>query len=130
MSGATVMLVEDDQPLHAALVSTLRTHGFATVQCASAEEAAVQLELAPVEVVLLDLALPGADGLELLRRIRAFSPVPVIVLTVRDDKTTKLAALDSGADDYVTKPFDSDELIARYAPRCVDSPKPPCPNRR
>src|SRR5262249_45405371 len=63
--------------------------------------------------VLLDLMLPGVDGMQVLARVRTFSDVPVIVLTVRDTKQDKLAALDAGADDYVTKPFDSDELIAR-----------------
>ena len=123
------MLVEDDRALRAALVSTLRTHGFAAIQCASAEEAIVQLDLTPAELVLLDLALPGADGLELLRRIRSFSPVPVIVLTVRDDKATKLAALDGGADDYVTKPFDSGRADRTDPRRAAPAPgrAPPGP---
>jgi len=113
MTLATVMVVEDDDPLRSALVAMLGSHDFATVECGHAEVALVQFDMTSVDLVLLDLALPGADGLHVLSRIRKISDVPVVVLTVRDDKTSKLAALNGGADDYVTKPFDSDELVAR-----------------
>ena len=82
-------------------------------EAATGDEALARAQVEGAELVLLDLMLPGIDGMEVLRRLRTFSDVPVIVLTVRDTKEDKLAALDSGADDYVTKPFDSDELLAR-----------------
>ena len=82
-------------------------------EAATGDEALARAQVEGAELVLLDLMLPGIDGMEVLRRLRTFSDVPVIVLTVRDTKEDKLAALDAGADDYVTKPFDSDELLAR-----------------
>jgi len=109
----TVMVVEDDAPLRATLATSLHAHGYAVTEAASAEEAIVLTEQRAPDLLLLDLTLPGADGLVALRRLRAFTDVPIVVLTVRDGKTDKLAALDGGADDYVTKPFDLDELLAR-----------------
>ena len=111
--AARVMVVEDDTPLRATLATSLQAHGFAVTQAASAEEAIVLTEQRAPDLLLLDLTLPGADGLVALRRLRAFTDVPIVVLTVRDGKADKLAALDGGADDYVTKPFDLDELLAR-----------------
>jgi two-component system KDP operon response regulator KdpE len=109
----TVMVVEDDAPLRVALAASLGAHGYAVVETGSAEEAVVLAGQRLPDLVLLDLTLPGADGLEAVRRLRSFTAVPIVVLTVRDDKTDKLAALDGGADDYVVKPFDVDELLAR-----------------
>ena len=118
MSIATIMVVEDDPPLRAALVSTLRAQEYVSIESGSAEETILRFDRDRFDLVLLDLSLPGMDGLDLLARLRAFSAVPVIVLTVRDGKADKLAALDAGADDYVTKPFDTDELLAGSAPHC------------
>jgi two-component system KDP operon response regulator KdpE len=109
----TVMLVEDDAPLRAALTASLWSHGYAVIETGSAEEAIVMAGQRIPDLVLLDLTLPGADGHHALRRLRSFTAVPIIVLTARDDKADKLAALDDGADDYVVKPFDVDELLAR-----------------
>jgi two-component system KDP operon response regulator KdpE len=107
------MLVEDDRPLRSALAATLLVSGFQVREVHTGEEA-LALTLAEVpDVYLLDLSLPGMDGLEVLARIRAGSTIPVVVLTVRDGKRDKIAALDAGADDYVVKPIDGDELIAR-----------------
>ena len=113
MSGARIMIVEDDAPLRATLSTSLAAHGYVVTETASAEEAIVLTEQRAPDLMLLDLTLPGADGLVALRRLRAFTDVPIVVLTVRDGKNDKLAALDGGADDYVTKPFDLDELLAR-----------------
>lgn len=127
MSAGAIMIVEDDPPLRRAFVSTLRAHGYGTIETGSAEEALVRVGLDEIDLILLDLALPGADGLHVLQRVRSFSQMPVVVLTVRDGKADKLAALNGGADDYVTKPFDSDELVARIRaalPRTPDRPLP------
>jgi two-component system KDP operon response regulator KdpE len=113
MTGARVMVVEDDAPLRATLATSLHAHGYAVTEAASAEEAIVLTEQRAPDLLLLDLTLPGADGLDALRRLRAFTDAPIVILTVRDGKADKLAALDGGADDYVTKPFDLDELLAR-----------------
>jgi two-component system KDP operon response regulator KdpE len=113
MTGARVMVVEDDAPLRATLATSLHAHGYAVTEAASAEEAIVLTEQRAPDLMLLDLTLPGADGLDALRRLRTFTDAPIVILTVRDGKADKLAALDGGADDYVTKPFDLDELLAR-----------------
>ena len=108
-----VMVVEDDPALRTALAASLGAHGYEPVAAASAEEAIVLTEQRAPALILLDLNLPGADGLQALRRLRTFTSVPIIVVTVREAKADKLAALDGGADDYVVKPFDVDELLAR-----------------
>jgi two-component system KDP operon response regulator KdpE len=108
-----VLVVEDHAPLRSALVATLTADDLTVAEAATGDEALARLQVEGADLVLLDLMLPGIDGMEVLTRVRMSSDVPVIVLTVRDTKQDKLAALDAGADDYVTKPFDSDELLAR-----------------
>jgi DNA-binding response OmpR family regulator len=107
------MIVEDDAPLRRTLAMSLRAHGYDVVESDHPEDCLVAASRQEPDVVLLDLSLPGGDGFSVLRRLRAFSAVPVVVLTVRDRKDDRIAALDAGADDYVTKPFDTDELFAR-----------------
>jgi two-component system KDP operon response regulator KdpE len=109
----TILVVEDDAPLRRALRTSLRARDFAVVEVASGEEAVVIAADGRSDVVLLDLGLPDLDGIDTLRRIRSFSDVPVVVLTARDRQSDKVTALDAGADDYVTKPFDTEELLAR-----------------
>lgn len=109
----TVLLVEDDPSLRRALRTSLRAREFEVIEVANGEDAVVLAADRQPTVVVLDLGLPGIDGIEVLRRLRAFSAIPVIVLTARDRQSDKIAALDAGADDYVTKPFDPDELLAR-----------------
>ncbi len=109
----TVLLVEDDAPLRRALRTSLRARDLDVHETASGEEALVLAADRRPDIVLLDLGLPGIDGIETLSRLRAFTDVPVIVLTARERAADKVAALDAGADDYVTKPFDTEELLAR-----------------
>ena len=110
----TVLVVEDDAPLRRALRTSLRARGLDVVETANGEEALVRRRRRTARMsVLLDLGLPGLDGIDVLRRMRSFSDVPVVVLTARDRQTDKVGALDAGADDYVTKPFDTEELLAR-----------------
>jgi two-component system KDP operon response regulator KdpE len=108
-----VLLVEDDIPLCRALRGSLLGGGFDVLESSTGEEALVIASVEHPELVLLDLTLPGIDGLETLRRLRVFSDMPVVVLTVRDSLPDKIAALDAGADDYVVKPFEAEELLAR-----------------
>ncbi|MGH8904385.1 MAG: response regulator [Egibacteraceae bacterium] len=122
-----VLLVEDSPPLRRALRTVLRAHGFQVAEVATGEDAlVVTAERAP-DLVILDLGLPGIDGLETLRRLRGFSQVPVIVLSVRDRQADKVHALDAGADDYVTKPFDTVELLARLRAVLRRGSDTPCP---
>jgi two-component system KDP operon response regulator KdpE len=110
----TKVLVVDDEPqIRRALRTSLQAHGYEVATVGTGEEGVLgAAELAP-DLVLLDLGLPDMDGADVIRRLRAFSEVPVIILSVRDAQHDKVAALDAGADDYVTKPFAMEELLAR-----------------
>jgi two-component system, OmpR family, KDP operon response regulator KdpE len=108
-----ILVVEDDAPLRDALATSLRAHGYEASEAGTAEEGVVLAAHDEPDLVLLDLSLPGADGFHALERLRTFTAIPVVVLTVRDAKDDKVRALDGGADDYVVKPFDLDELLAR-----------------
>ena len=110
----TKVLVVDDEPqIRRALRTSLEAHGYEVAAVGTGEEGVLHVaDLAP-DLVLLDLGLPDMDGTEVVRRVRAFSAVPVIVLSVREGPQDKVGALDAGADDYVTKPFAMEELLAR-----------------
>lgn len=111
--GATILIVDDEPPIRRLLRTTLKAHDFRTLEAASGAEALAALRHHRPDLVLLDLGLPDVDGLDLIGRIRAAGAVPVIVLSSRGDESAKVRALDSGADDYVTKPFGAEELMAR-----------------
>ncbi len=108
-----VLIVDDEPQIRRALRTSLQAHGYEVATAATGEEGlALAVDAAP-DLVLLDLGLPDLDGTEVIRRLRGFSAVPVLVLSVRDQQADKVAALDAGADDYVTKPFGMEELLAR-----------------
>lgn len=109
----TLLLVEDDEGLRKALALTLRARGHQVAVAGTGAQGLDLLGRKRVEVVILDLGLPDLDGTEVLRRLRTTSEVPVIVLSARRDEIDKVRALDAGADDYVSKPFGVDELLAR-----------------
>ena len=107
-------LVVDDEPqIRRALRTSLEAHGYDVQTASNGEEAVVAAAESGLDLVFLDLGLPDIDGTDVIRRVRSFSPVPVIVLSVRDRQNDKVAALDAGADDYVTKPFGMEEVLAR-----------------
>jgi two-component system KDP operon response regulator KdpE len=108
-----VLLVEDDVQLRRALRASFRSWDFDVREAASGEEALTVGANEDLDLVVLDLGLPGIDGLMTLRHLRSFTDVPVVVLTVRDALSDKVAALESGADDYMVKPFEPSELLAR-----------------
>jgi two-component system, OmpR family, KDP operon response regulator KdpE len=108
-----VLVVDDEPPIVRAVAANLRVRGFEVVTAASGETALAAVETHQPDCVVLDLGLPGIDGLEVLRRLRTWTQVPVVVLTAIDGERDKVAALDLGADDYVTKPFGVAELMAR-----------------
>jgi two-component system, OmpR family, KDP operon response regulator KdpE len=110
---ATILVVDDDQALLRALRIALSARGHEVVLARSGEEGVTQASLTRPDVVVLDLGLPDLDGIEVCRRIRRFTDAPVIVLSAAGDEARKVAALDRGADDYVTKPFGMAELEAR-----------------
>jgi two-component system, OmpR family, KDP operon response regulator KdpE len=110
---SAVLLVEDDRMLRRALRASFRNWDFDVAEAGSGEEALSTISESRPDLVILDLTLPGIDGLETLRHLRTFTEVPVVVLTVRDSLRDKVTALESGADDYVLKPFQPEELLAR-----------------
>jgi len=109
----SVLLVEDDPQIRRFLRAILPAHGITLVEAATAAEGLAQAATRTPEIVLLDLGLPDLDGLEFIRRLREWSAMPIIVLSARGLERDKVAALDAGADDYLTKPFGVDELLAR-----------------
>ena len=126
----TLVLVVDDEPqIRRALRTSLEAHGYEVATVGTGEEGVVGAAEQAPDLVLLDLGLPDIDGTEVIRRVRGFSDVPVIVLSVRESQTDKVAALDAGADDYVTKPFGMEELLARAraAMRRKQSDEPSAP---
>jgi two-component system KDP operon response regulator KdpE len=110
---ALILVVEDEAPLRRYLRATLQAFGYAVQEAATGAEGRDQLALLNPDVVLLDLGLPDGDGLDLARDIREWSRVPIIVVSARGREEDKIRALDLGADDYLTKPFGSGELLAR-----------------
>jgi two-component system, OmpR family, KDP operon response regulator KdpE len=113
-TSAQVALVIDDEPqIRRLLRVTLEANGYRVFDAATGNDGVAQAAQRKPDVVLLDLGLPDLNGLTVLKRIREWSKVPVLILSVRDQEEEKIAALDSGADDYVTKPFNSGELLAR-----------------
>ena len=113
MRRCRILIVEDEPPIRRLLRATLGAHDYRTVEAATGAEALSALRHHRPDLVVLDLGLPDIDGLALIGRIRETSPVPIVVLSSRGDEAAKVAALDAGADDYVTKPFGADELMAR-----------------
>jgi two-component system, OmpR family, KDP operon response regulator KdpE len=108
-----VLIVEDERPLLRALAMNLEARGYRVSEAPTAASGLAAVATGEVDLVLLDLGLPDVGGLEVIRAVRAYSQIPIIVLSARTGSTDKIAALDLGADDYVTKPFSIDELMAR-----------------
>ena len=109
----TVLVIEDEPAMRRLLKATLAAHGFAVVEAATMADGRRAATTAAPDLVILDLGLPDGDGLTLVRGLREWTQVPVIVVSARDREADKILALDAGADDYVTKPFGTGELLAR-----------------
>jgi two-component system KDP operon response regulator KdpE len=108
-----VLVVDDEPQIRRALRRALEAQDYQVATAANAEEALAVAAAGDPDLVILDLGLPDLDGTEVIRRLRSWTDVPVIVLSVREGRSDKVDALDAGADDYVTKPFDVEELLAR-----------------
>jgi two-component system KDP operon response regulator KdpE len=111
--GPRILIVDDEPAIRRFLNSALAAHGYAVVQAETGRDGIAAVHRDKPDLVIVDLGLPDIDGQQLIQQLRAFSKVPIIVLSVRDDEAGKVHALDNGADDYVTKPFGVDELLAR-----------------
>jgi two-component system KDP operon response regulator KdpE len=113
VGGQRVLVIDDDPQILRAVRTSLQARSYEVTTAGNGETALELLSQDPCDLVVLDLGLPGIDGHEVIRRVRAWSEVPIIVLTVRESQHDKVVALDHGADDYVTKPFAMPELLAR-----------------
>src|SRR4051812_49859390 len=111
--AATILLVDDEDSVRKVLAFPLERDGFRVVQAADGEDALRQFGAHDVDLVVLDIMLPRLDGLEVCKRLRATSTVPIIMLTARDDELDKVIGLELGADDYITKPFSIREFRSR-----------------
>src|SRR5215468_365049 len=112
MTEPLLLLIDDEAPIRRFLATTLSAHGYRFAAAATAKEGILLASAQPPDVILLDLGLPDADGLDVTRQIRGWSAVPIIVLSARGQEQDKVKALDAGADDYLTKPFGVPELLA------------------
>ncbi len=124
---AHVLVVDDDNEIRDLLTRFLRKHGYRVTAAADAREANGAMETARFDLIVLDLMLPGEDGLSICRRLRASSDVPVIMLTALGEEMDRILGLEMGADDYVTKPFNPRELLARMKAVLRRSRRPPPP---
>ena len=122
---ASILVVDDEREIVRALRRVLSAHGYTVLSASSGEEALEIVAKHRPDLVLLDLLLPGMSGLEVCRRVRATSNVPIIVLSVKDTERDKVEALDLGADDYVAKPFGLEEVLARVRVALRRTVQPP-----
>lgn len=113
MNKPFILVVEDDRPIRNLIVTTLKTHEYKCITAENGKSAILETTSHNPDIILLDLGLPDIDGVEVIETIRTWSNVPIIVISARNEDTDKIEALDAGADDYITKPFSVDELLAR-----------------
>ncbi len=112
-TGQRILVVDDEAPIRRYLRAALSAQGFSIYEAANGEEALNAVLTDRPDIIILDLGLPDLDGIEVTRRLREWSQTPIIILSVREAEQDKIAALDAGADDYLTKPFGTGELMAR-----------------
>ncbi|MBR2121468.1 MAG: response regulator transcription factor [Lachnospiraceae bacterium] len=113
MNKPVILVVEDDAPVRNLMSTTLKTHDYKYLTAPNGREAVMLTSSHNPDVIFLDLGLPDMDGVEVIRQIRSWSNVPIIVISARSEDDDKITALDAGADDYLTKPFSVEELLAR-----------------
>ena len=113
MNKITILMVEDDAPIRNLITTTLKAHEYKYLTAPNGESAILEASSHNPDVVLLDLGLPDMDGTEVIKKIRSWSNMPIIVISARSEDADKIEALDLGADDYLTKPFSVEELLAR-----------------
>ena len=113
MNKAQILVVEDDAPVRNLITTTLKAHEYKFMIAPNGESAIMEASSHNPDIVLLDLGLPDMDGVEVIKRIRTWSNMPIIVISARSEDCDKIEALDAGADDYLTKPFSVEELLAR-----------------
>lgn len=113
MNKPLILVVEDDKAVRTLITTTLKAHDYRFIEAVNGETAILAATSHNPDIILLDLGLPDMDGVEIISRVRMWSNVPIIVISARSEDSDKIGALDAGADDYLTKPFSVDELLAR-----------------
>ena len=113
MNKTTILVVEDDTPVRNLITTTLKTHDYKYLTAKDGASAIMEASSYNPDIILLDLGLPDMDGIEVIKKIRTWSNSPIIVISARSEDSDKIEALDCGADDYLTKPFSVEELLAR-----------------
>ena len=113
MNKLLILVVEDDRLVRNLIVTTLKTHEYKYLTADNGASALLEASSYNPDVILLDLGLPDMEGVEVIKRIRTWSNMPIIVISARSEDADKIEALDAGADDYITKPFSVEELLAR-----------------
>lgn len=113
MNKLLILVVEDDPPIRNLITTTLKTHDYRYLTAPNGEAAIMEASSHNPDIILLDLGLPDMDGVDVIKKIRTWSNLPIIVISARSEDTDKIDALDAGADDYLTKPFSVEELLAR-----------------
>lgn len=113
MNKITILVVEDDKPVQNLMTTTLKAHDYKYLIADNGETAILEASSHNPDIILLDLGLPDMDGIEVIKKIRTWSNVPIIIISARSEDMDKVEALDAGADDYITKPFSVEELLAR-----------------
>ena len=113
MNKTLILVVEDDRPIRNLIVTTLKTHDYKYLAAENGSSAILEASSHNPDIVLLDLGLPDMEGVEVIKKIRTWSNMQIIVISARSEDTDKIEALDAGADDYITKPFSVEELLAR-----------------
>lgn len=113
MNKPLILVVEDDKSVRNLITTTLKAHGYRFIMAVNGKTAILEASSHNPDIVLLDLGLPDMDGIDVIKRIRTWSTMPIIVISARSEDGDKIDALDSGADDYLTKPFSVEELLAR-----------------
>lgn len=108
-----ILVIEDDKMIQNLITTTLELNNYCIQSALSAQQGLIKVTSENFDVILLDLGLPDMDGIDVIKKIRSFSNIPIIVISARTDNADKIAALDEGADDYITKPFNTEELLAR-----------------
>ena len=126
MSGETILIVDDEATIVEVVALYLRREGFRAIVAADGNTALALVAQQPPDLIVLDLMLPGLNGLEVARRLRASSAIPIIMLTARSEEADRVVGLELGADDYVTKPFSARELVARVK-AVLRRSQPPAP---
>lgn len=113
MNRTLILVVEDDAPVRNLITTTLKVHDYRYLTAANGESGIMEASSHNPDIILLDLGLPDMDGIEVIKKIRTWSNTPIIIISARSEDTDKIEALDAGADDYLTKPFSVEELLAR-----------------